>query len=221
MSNDIYYKPYTYHIAWTSIDKHYYGVRYAKGCNPNDLWKSYFTSSKLVLEYRQKYGEPDIIQIRRTFDDAHIAKSWEAKVLRRLNVLKSSRWLNANIGGDQFMIQKHSPETKRKMSENSASKRPEERKRIAERQLGSNNSFYGKKHTEESKKIRSEKCKGYYWWTNGLIDVKSKKCPQGFWRGKSLKTFLGKKHTKESRAKISAARKSRSTKILALDISIF
>jgi len=185
MSNNIYSVPYTYHIAWSNINKHYYGVRYAKGCNPKDLWVSYFTSSKLVTKHRKKYGEPDIIEIRRTFDNSHKAIIWESKVLRRLKVLKNDKWLNANIGGDQYIIRKHSPETIKKMSENNASKRPEVRRAIAMRQTGVHNSFYGKKHTEESKRIRSQKCKGYYWWTNGHVNAKAKTCPLGFWKGRT------------------------------------
>jgi NUMOD3 motif len=156
MSNSIYSVPYTYHIAWSNINKHYYGVRYAKGCNPKDLWVSYFTSSKLVTKHRKKYGEPDIIEIRRTFDNSHKAIIWESKVLRRLKVLKNDKWLNANIGGDQYIIRKHSPETIKKMSENNASKRPEVRRAIAMRQTGVHNSFYGKKHTSESNEKRKK-----------------------------------------------------------------
>ena len=150
------YQPYTYHIAWTSINKHYYGVRFAKGCHPSDLWVNYFTSSKLVKEYRSRYGEPDIIEIRKVFDNANNAKIWESKVLRKLNVLKSDKWLNANIGGKQFIITSHSEETKKKMSENNFSKRLEGRKQISERQKGSNNSFYGKHHSNESKRKKRQ-----------------------------------------------------------------
>lgn len=28
---------YTYHIAWSHLDKHYYGARYAKGCDPTEI----------------------------------------------------------------------------------------------------------------------------------------------------------------------------------------
>jgi hypothetical protein len=52
------------------------------GCHPNDLWKSYFTSSKHVHEFREKYGEPDIVQVRRIFEDKESAIAWEEKVLR-------------------------------------------------------------------------------------------------------------------------------------------
>ena len=40
------YKPYTYLIGWTNYDMWYYGVRYTKDADPNELWKKYFTSSK-------------------------------------------------------------------------------------------------------------------------------------------------------------------------------
>lgn len=86
---------YTYLIGWSKLDKFYYGVRYARDCNPNDLWKSYFTSSRFVKELRINCGEPDVIQIRKTFgDDAISAKEWENNVLNKLNVIKSNKWLN-------------------------------------------------------------------------------------------------------------------------------
>lgn len=178
------YQPYTYHIAWSKTNKHYYGVRYAKDCNPSDFWVSYFTSSNKVKQYRKEHGEPDIIEIRKTFDNPKCAKLWESKVLRRLNVLNKDSWLNQSISGDQFIIKKHSQETKKKMSDNNASKRPDVRKNISERQRGQNNSFYGKRHSEEAKRIKSEKNKGYYWWTDGQTNIKSKICPSGFRRGK-------------------------------------
>lgn len=182
------YQPYTYHIAWSGIDKHYYGVRHAKTCHPEDLWKTYFTSSRKVCEYRKLYGEPDIIEVRRIFNDAYAAKRWEYNVLRRLNVLKSDRWLNSNIGGEQFIIEKHSEETKQKMRDSCASKRPEMRKHISERQMGHNNSFFGKSHTEESNAKRREKCSGLLWWTDGHTEVKTRICPAGFTRGRKSKS---------------------------------
>jgi len=88
------YKPYTYLIGWTNHNKWYYGVRYAKNCNPADLWTKYFTSSKKVKAFRKMYGEPNIIQIRKTFKDSKSAKLWEDKVLRRMEVHIKDEWLN-------------------------------------------------------------------------------------------------------------------------------
>jgi len=95
----IYHQPYTYLIGWSRLNKYYYGVRFAKGCEPSDLWVTYFTSSKDVKALREREGEPDVIQIRKTFDDKFDAINWEEKVLRRMNVLREEKWLNKNIAG--------------------------------------------------------------------------------------------------------------------------
>jgi len=88
------YQPYTYLIKWSSTGMKYYGVRYAKECNPTELWNTYFTSSKYVKEYRNKFGEPDIIEIRMKFDSESKAREWEHKVLRRLQVILREDYLN-------------------------------------------------------------------------------------------------------------------------------
>ena len=90
----IIYIPYTYLIGWSKYNIWYYGVRYAKGCQPSDLWTSYFTSSKLVKKTRAEYGEPDIIQIRKTFTNENNARIWETKVLRRLKVVLREDFIN-------------------------------------------------------------------------------------------------------------------------------
>lgn len=97
MSSTDIYQPYTYLIGWSEHDLWYYGVRFAKGCNPADLWVRYFTSSKIVAKCRHKYGEPDIVSVRRTFKCMTEAIEWEAKVLRRLNVVKQRKWLNRSL----------------------------------------------------------------------------------------------------------------------------
>ena len=91
--------PFTYYVAWTKLDKHYYGVKYAIGCNPSDLWTTYFTSSKLVEQYRLEHGEPDIIEVRKTFDNSLDAVTWEKNVLMKLNVVNNDKWLNQVISG--------------------------------------------------------------------------------------------------------------------------
>jgi hypothetical protein len=91
--------PYTYLIGWTNLNKWYYGIRYKDGCNPDELWKVYFTSSKLVKQLRISHGEPDIIEIRKTFSDKIKANIYEAKVLRRLKVIKKDKWLNQHYNG--------------------------------------------------------------------------------------------------------------------------
>lgn len=107
------YTPYTYLIGWSKINKWYYGVRTAKkskciyesGCHPDDLWNVYFTSSPSVEQFRKQYGEPDIIQIRKTFSSKDEAQNWESSVLQRIGAKHNDKWLNKhdsnnkNFGG--------------------------------------------------------------------------------------------------------------------------
>jgi hypothetical protein len=86
--------PYTYYLYWAELDLHYYGVRYANGCNPTDLWTTYFTSSSYVNRLRKNYGDPDIIQVRKIFSEAVSARNWESKVLHRVKALDKMNWLN-------------------------------------------------------------------------------------------------------------------------------
>lgn len=86
--------PFTYYLYWSELDLHYYGVRYAINCNPAELWTTYFTSSTYVKRLRKNYGDPDIIQVRKTFSDAAQAKRWESVVLRRVKALDKMNWLN-------------------------------------------------------------------------------------------------------------------------------
>jgi hypothetical protein len=68
---------------------------------------------------REKYGEPDVIEVRQTFNDSLQAREWEYKVLRKLRVDKSNRWLNKGLGKSippQFG-RIHSEETRKKMRE--------------------------------------------------------------------------------------------------------
>ena len=87
-------KPYTYFLKWKKENKWYYGVRYAKNCNTNDLWTTYFTSSKHVKEFVKIYGDPDIIKISKVFNTITEARIWENKILNKLNVLNRKDSLN-------------------------------------------------------------------------------------------------------------------------------
>lgn len=98
-------KPFTYLIGWSELNKYYYGVRYSKNCQPESLWTTYFTSSNYVNEYREKYGEPDIIQVRKVFDNEQDACSWEYKVLSKvLNSDKRDMWINKAVGHNEYAI---------------------------------------------------------------------------------------------------------------------
>ena len=86
--------PYVYLIGWKKKNMYYYGVRYAKGCDPSDLFTTYFTSSKHVKRFIEENGNPDIIRVRKTFDSISEAQQWEHKVLRRINAKERADFLN-------------------------------------------------------------------------------------------------------------------------------
>ena len=146
--------PYTYLIGWSDKDTFYYGVRYANGCHPSELWKTYFTSSKYVKSFVEENGSPDIIKVRKTFTNTDLARFWEHKVLRRFNVRSDNRFLNKTdnismpilLGKDNPMFGKtrvFTDEWKRNMSKSCVGRRPP---------------FTGLKHTDETK-IRISKTK--------------------------------------------------------------
>lgn len=86
--------PYTYLIGWPEHNTWYYGVRYANGCNPSDLWNPYTTSSDHVANFVAEHGDPPVRQIRHTFETAMHARIWEERVLKRMKVVGSDKWLN-------------------------------------------------------------------------------------------------------------------------------
>jgi len=98
------YCPYTYLIGWSKLDKWYYGSEsgITKNANPKNLWTTYYTSSKYVKSFREIYGDPDVITVRKTFQTREAALAWEYTVLRRLKVTKTDKWLNKSIGGIGF-----------------------------------------------------------------------------------------------------------------------
>jgi len=218
---DTYTTPYTYHIAWTQLGQHYYGVRYANGCSPEDFWVRYFTSSETVRQYREQYGEPDVIEVRKTFDCPEKAMLWECKVLKRLKAAQSDKWLNKNNGYKDFVIgpgilaphygKKHSDETRQKMSE----QRQKE-----------NNGFFGKQHSEEAKQRMSEAKKG-------KPGLKGKSAPHyGKQHSEETKrkisesqrgensAWFGRKHSEETKAKLKEAWKKRKEQRLNNNITV-
>jgi hypothetical protein len=88
--------PYTYLIMWSNTGMKYYGVRYAKNCHPSELFVTYFTSSNNVADYIKLNGYPDIIQVRKVFDEISVdkARQWEHIVLRRINAIHRNDFLN-------------------------------------------------------------------------------------------------------------------------------
>lgn len=84
---------YTYVVVHKHTGCWYYGVRTSKHARPEDLWKTYFTSSKVIHAIIAKDGA-DVFSyyVRRTFDSPEKAIKWETRVLKR--VLNRPKCLN-------------------------------------------------------------------------------------------------------------------------------
>lgn len=135
--------PYTYLIGWSKHNKWYYGVRYRRGCNPSDLWNPYKTSSRYVHEFVKMYGDPDIIQVRKTFNESKSAHLYEQRVLNRLNVLSSDKWLNQGVGGTHTNPGNKNPRTQKQKE----AARLSILSSMSKRDHGT---FLGKKHNEHT-----------------------------------------------------------------------
>lgn len=94
------YIPFTYYLFHRPTQRKYYGVRYAKGTTPADLWTKYFTSSKIVKSIIEEYGADSFdFVVRQTFALGAAAIEWEKRVLTSLKVVGREDWINGNVGG--------------------------------------------------------------------------------------------------------------------------
>jgi len=204
--------PYTYLIGWKIQDKYYYGVRYAKNCNPTELMINYFTSSKEVTKMIEQYGNPDIIQIRKTFSTIEKARSWEHKVLRRMKVVESSRWLNKTDNKSIFPMPgplnamygktgelsprfgtSHSVETKRIIGEKSRKKRGKMPVGFSEKMR---NIVLGRTHTAETKNKIKEALSGRTISEEHKKNISKNHADMSGYKN----PFFGKKHSEEAKA---------------------
>ncbi len=149
-------QPFTYLIGWSTAKKFYYGVRYANNCHPSDLWTTYFTSSAFVARFREEFGEPDIIEVRRTFDSKLSAKLWEHRVLRRMRAATRKDFLNKN-NGKSFLRNVGKPLTEE--HKKSIGLRFKGKKQTADQISKRAKAWIGRKHSEESKAKMSAKQK--------------------------------------------------------------
>lgn len=131
--------PYTYLIRHKPSGLLYYGSRYAKGCNPSDLWTSYFTSSDYVAELIERDGVDSFsFEIRKIFNVISDCLRWEERVLKR--VYLSDKYLNRNCAGairpmsgpDNPMFGKERPDAVERMKANNPMKNKSVALRVSE-----------------------------------------------------------------------------------------
>lgn len=206
-------KPYYYIIKHKPSGKLYAGSQYGKNSHPDNLLKIYFTSSKLVKELIEKDGidsfEIQIIDCRpdaREHEQKYLMKMYEQYGREKF----LDKFLNRNLSPgilltEESIAKANGPEKRKKCSLSAKrlfeegkhnfqkilnpSKLEKNRKKSSERMKGNS---YGslRKMTDELKNKLAEKSKGNTnvrgtkWWTNGVINKRSRECPgEGFLLG--------------------------------------
>ena len=169
-------KPYTYLIKHKPTGLVYYGFRSANKVDPEqDLWNKYFTSSPKVKLLLEETGADSFdVEIRKTFDTQEQAVEWETKVLRRMRVLESEKWINQNILGyivpteesrkkiseaNKGRVQTEEEKLQRSLSQK-GSKRPWSAQNLPKDVSGANNGMYGKQQSEETRRKIGEANRG-------------------------------------------------------------
>jgi hypothetical protein len=70
-------QPYIYKLRNKLTGQYYIGVQYGKKSNPSNLWKTYFSSSKYVLENKENF---EVVYTKPRED----AREYESKLLNRI-----------------------------------------------------------------------------------------------------------------------------------------
>lgn len=110
------YIPFTYLLRFKPTGQVYYGSKYSLTAHPNQLWISYFSSSRKVRALIAEHGKDAFeFEIRRTFKTAAEAVDWESRVLLRFNAKRDPRFLNSHNGdGRPHMVAWTEDQKKRK-----------------------------------------------------------------------------------------------------------
>jgi len=155
--------PYVYLIGWKVLDIWYCGAEYKKKAHPNNLWKTYFTSSVPVTEFRELHGDPDHIEILKEFEKPEDALEYEDQKLIEYDAVRKPNWLNQCRKGKYFSNHKpHSEKTKRKISEKAKGRTVslETREKLSKISSGENNPRFGATVSQETKEKISKAHKG-------------------------------------------------------------
>lgn len=135
--------PYAYHLYHLPTNQHYYGVEYGLKANPNNLWVTYFSSSKRIKNLIHKYGKESFkFKVRKIFKTTDEAIKWETKFLHKIDAKNNKHWLNQHNGNGDWVNKVGYLLTERQRLNRTKEKNP----------------FFGKKHTDETRqKMRKPK----------------------------------------------------------------
>jgi hypothetical protein len=95
--------PFSYVITQISSGIRYYGIKFARGCQPSDLGSTYFSSSRIVNKLIKEEGLQNFkFEIRKIFVSREQAIEWEKKFLTKIDAARSPMWFNRHNGTLSF-----------------------------------------------------------------------------------------------------------------------
>ena len=87
--------PYTYSVTHKKTGIHYYGSRYCKGCSPDDFFKTYFTSCKIIHDLINREGiDTFSFKIRKKFKTDSLCTTHENQFLKRVDAKNNPKFFN-------------------------------------------------------------------------------------------------------------------------------
>jgi hypothetical protein len=96
-------QPFTYIIKFKPTNQWYYGVRWARGCSPKDLWNTYFTSSKHIKFLIKNYGKDSFdVRISKVFDTKEQAINHERRFLLKVKAASNGGFINKRNNMPEF-----------------------------------------------------------------------------------------------------------------------
>ena len=148
-------KPYTYLLHHKPTNTYYYGVRWRRGCCPEEFWIKYFTSSDTIQLLRTLFGDDSFeFEIRKVFETGKEAAKWETKVLRRMKVLDNQNiWLNRTTNSAWlYEINPNKGKPNPRTQERNKLNNPTWNKNISKEE----HPMFGRHHSDETKKRQSD-----------------------------------------------------------------
>lgn len=95
--------PFTYILKFKPTNQWYYGVRWAKGCSPADLWTTYFSSSAHIKNLIKQFGQDSFeFRISKTFTNKSQATEHERRFLLKVAAAKNGAFINKRNNMPEF-----------------------------------------------------------------------------------------------------------------------
>ena len=140
------YVPFVYLLRFKPTGQLYIGSRTAQKENPpahpDQLWRSYFTSSDKVKEKIEEFGKDAFeYEVRKTFTTREETLLHEHRFLKKVNAKKNPKFLNKSNGNGKFITIEHTKESKKRISDalTGIKRKPfssEHRRRLADAKFG-------------------------------------------------------------------------------------